>query len=219
MKPFSPGTPYVRPGPVSRALTRIGGGVEEVLCQCPSHDRECVQATAVLFIAVWVYQTAVLALVAHQVFSADGDLHVGLVLGAMLIASLNLMNDSFVFLRAGWHKSGLNELLRGGLDLAGGVTAKIKAGLFLCLRILQALAFAQLTAIFVGLVLFRADIAAVIDRQNEQQNASLIARANADVDAEIQRATDAVKDTELNEGRLQKQIASPPTMPPPCATN
>jgi predicted nucleic acid-binding Zn-ribbon protein len=208
MNPLVPDVEFRKPGLFTRALHWISGIDEETLHECPAHDWDTVRAIAVLFIFVWILQAAELSIVAHQLLSPEGEVRPELIIGSMFIATLILLLDSYVFVRAGFHADGLNELARGGLDLTGGLAAKIKAGLFLALRIFLSLGFAQLTAIFLGLILFRPDITAEIDRFYQQQNATLIASATRQVDSEIQRADDAVKGASAHAAALQQQVAA-----------
>ena len=116
-----------------------------------------------------------------------------------------LLIDSYVFVRAGFHADGIRELARGGLDLSGGWAVKVTAGIFLGFRILLALGFAQLTAIFVALILYQGDIAADLNSQAQRENTALIASANRHVDADIEQASDAVKETQQRVEALRKE--------------
>jgi hypothetical protein len=189
-----------------RILATAAGVDLKTLRECPSEDWENVRAIGLLMVSVWVYQTAVIAMVAHRLLASDGRLHLTLVAMSMLIATMLLLIDSYGFCRAGFHADGIRELARAGLDLSGSFAAKIAAGVFLAFRILLALVFAQLTAIFMSLILYHADIMAHLEQQNQQQNAALITAATRRIDGDIQQASEAVSEAQQRVDAFQKQI-------------
>ncbi len=111
-------------------------------------------------------------------------------------------------MRSGWHLSGIAELKRGGLDISGGPVARIKTGFFLTFRIMLSIGLAQLTAIFVSLLIFAADINSPIEKKYLEANKHLIGPATALVDAEIQRATESVTTESARVAALSAQVAS-----------
>src|SRR5262249_53494560 len=157
---INPNAIPTEPSLLRRVVLFIAGADKETLSECPFHDYDVLRNVALLFVLAWMYQTAILALVAHQIFNHDGTLQPMLVLGAAFIASLVLVLDSFVFCRSGHHTEGLSQLKRGGLDLGGRFGSKLTALLFLAMRLLFSIVLAQLTAIFVGLIVFHQDILA-----------------------------------------------------------
>jgi len=46
-----------------------------------------------------------------------------------------MLIDSYMVMRSGWHLSGIEQLKRGGIDVSGGPWARIKATIFLAVRI------------------------------------------------------------------------------------
>ena len=78
------------------------------------------------------------------------------------------------------------------LDISGGPIARVKAALFLVVRILLAFGLAQLTAIFVCMLVYGHDIDARIDSDNIRANAPIVAAATDRVDGDIRRQRDAV---------------------------
>ncbi len=85
-------------------------------------------------------------------------------IASLFIATFILFIDSYMIMRSGWHLSGIAELKRGGLDISGGPVARIKTGFFLTFRIMLSIGLAQLTAIFVSLLIFAADINSPIEK-------------------------------------------------------
>ena len=201
-------SPVSKPGLGTRILIGLAGGDEETLRECPASDWGNVRAIGVLMILVWCYQAGLLSIVAHQVLAPDGAFHPALVAGSAFIASLLLVIDSYCFLRASFHADGVRELARAGLDISGGWGVKLAAGLFLTLRILLSLGFAQLTGIFVSLYIFHADIAHEVDRRFQQNNAALISAATHRVDAQIQRTTEAEKAAAMRVDALENQLTT-----------
>ena len=53
-----------------------------------------------------------------------------MVVVSIFIATFILFIDSYMVMRSGWHLSGIQELKRGGWDISGGMTVRIKAGYF-----------------------------------------------------------------------------------------
>lgn len=208
MEAFPPDAAVRKLDPFTKLMTWPAGIDEETLRQCPAHDWDNVRAIGMLMLFVWAYQAGLLGIVAHELLAPDGEFHPDLTFGAAFIATLVLLIDSYGFLRAGFHAEGIQQLARGGLDLAGGLAAKIKAGIFLGLRILLSLGFAQLSAVFVALILFKSDITAEIERFYREQNRSLIASVSLQTDADIARAADVTQEANARVEALQKQVAS-----------
>ena len=196
------------PGPGTRGLLWLSGVDEGTLKDCPRADWGNVRAIGVLMILVWIYQTGLLSIVAHQILAPGGGIHPALIAGSAFIATLLLAIDSYCFLRASFHADGLRELARAGLDISGGWGVKLTAGLFLVLRIALSLGFAQLTGIFVSLLIFHADIAREVDRSFQQSNAVVISAATHRVDAQIQRTTAAEQAAETRVDALEKQMTT-----------
>ena len=196
------------PGPISKVLFKIAGADEATLRLCPESDWSNIRATSLLLIAAVIYMAAVLSLAAHEALTSDSKIHIDLIIGSGAVGMMFGLVDSYVFLRAGFYAEGLAELARGGLDLRGGGDAKVKARVFLGVRILFSIGLAQLTAIFVSLALYGPEVAGEINRQYQQQNFALIAEAKLQVDGEIRRAADAVKGQEAHLAALQRQTAA-----------
>jgi len=203
---FAAAGPVRRLGFLMRGLIRAAGVDLELLLQCPSEDFENVRAIGMLLIAVFAYQTTIIAIVAHRLLAADGRLHLALVAMSMLIAIMMLLIDSYGFCRAGFHADGIRELARAGLDISGGSLVKFTAGLFLAFRILLALVFAQLIAIFMSLIIYHADLMAHLEHKYQQQNAPLVTAATRRVDGDIQQAADVVSGEQQRVDALRKQI-------------
>jgi hypothetical protein len=206
-----PNTPLEPPklGWLSRFLLHIAGADEELLKKCPPRDLNNVRAVAGLMLATLCYQTGLFALIGHELFAPPGQIRPEIILGALAIATFVLLIDSFAIMRCGWHLEGLKELRRGGLDIGGGAGSRVKAGLFLSIRVLiLSVGLAQLTALFVSLVVFSTDIHARIDKTYRTENGVLIAKATELVDAPIQRQTEEVKAETARVAGLSAQVES-----------
>ena len=203
---FSEQPQPARFGWLTRFVIRLTGADEPTLAMCPERDLDNVKAIAFLMIAVWIYQSSLFAIIAHLVLAAGAIIRPELVAGALLIATIILLVDSYTIMRSSWHLHGISELKRGGIDISGGIGAQIKNWLFLAVRLALAVILAQLTAIFLSLLLFHNDVAAELDRTYQRQNAALFAEAAACVDAEIDVATTRVEATGNHITALQQEI-------------
>jgi hypothetical protein len=191
-------------GRISKLLARIAGADWDSLRSCPQRDCDNVRAVAEIMICTWLYQTVLLSLISHSLFSAQGLIRPEIVLSAAFIATFILLIDSYMVMRAGWHLSGLAELKRGGLDIFGGFQARFKAAVFLAIRIALALGIAQLTAIFVSVLVLGSDIDARIEQDFLHANAALIAAATVRADTDIQRT----RDREVVEAKESANLAA-----------
>jgi Domain of unknown function (DUF4407) len=200
-------SPHAKPGPLMKLFIKITGVDSEVLENCPGDDWDNVRALGEIMILTWVYQAALFTLVGHELFAAPGHFRLDIVLVAMFLATFILCIDSYMFFRSGWHLNGIEELMRGGLDVSGGPNARIKAGAFLAIRIALSIGLAQLLAVLLSLLVFAADISAVIQDAYLKTNAHLIAPAAALVDDGIKRATDAVSVQTERVNALSAQIS------------
>jgi hypothetical protein len=200
--------PAPKAGVFTKLLLKIAGVDEETLRQCPPHDWENARAVAELMILTLLYQTALFALVGHQLWASPGQIRPDIVMGSLFVAADIMFIDSYMIMRNGWHAAGIAELKRGGLDISGGPAARIKAGVFLTFRIMLSIGLAQLTAIFVSLLIFATDINAPIEAKYLEANKHLVGPATALVDAEIQRATESVTGQGARVTTLSAQVAS-----------
>ncbi|KAF2989435.1 DUF4407 domain-containing protein [Methylocystis sp. MJC1] len=179
--------------PFDRLWLKITGVSRDVLQKCPLHDWENVRAIGEIMLCTWIYQAALFSIVAHRLFATPGQIRPELILIAMFFATFIMLIDSYMVMRSGWHLSGISELKRGGgIDISGGTWARIKAGFFLLIRIGLSVALAQLTAVFLSLLIFSSDIDARVGADWRQANAVLVPGAAELVDSEITRATEAV---------------------------
>jgi Domain of unknown function (DUF4407) len=187
-----PGPVLPRPaGPFTKFILKITGVDEETLRQCPPQDWDNVRAIGEIMICTWLYQCALFYIIGDRLFAEAGQIRPDVALAAMFIATFIMAIDSYMIMRSGWHLSGIEELKRGGLDVAGGTLARAKAAVFLAIRIALSIGLAQLTAIFVALLIFGADIDARLLDKYREANAPLIATATTLVDGAIGRATAA----------------------------
>jgi hypothetical protein len=178
-------------GPFTKFILKITGVDEETLRQCPPQDWDNVRAIGEIMICTWLYQCALFYIIGDRLFAEAGQIRPDVALAAMFIATFIMAIDSYMIMRSGWHLSGIEELKRGGLDVAGGTLARAKAAVFLAIRIALSIGLAQLTAIFVALLIFGADIDARLLDKYREANAPLIATATTLVDGAIGRATAA----------------------------
>jgi hypothetical protein len=190
-----------------KLIFRITGVDEETMLKCPKHDVDNVRALGELLIASFLWQTMLLSLIGHRLFAAPAEVRPELLLGAAGIGLFVLLIDSYCFYRSGFEIGGIQELARGGIQVGGGPGPAGKIG-YLAARIVLSVGFAQLTAIFVALIIFAADIDARIHATYQTANARGLADVTAIVDADIQRADVAVKTQAARVDSLSSQIST-----------
>lgn len=200
--------PTVKGGFPNRLFLHIAAADEETLRLCPQHDWDNVRAVAQLMICTWFYQTLLFSIVSNRLFSAPGQVLPQLLLASAFLASFILLIDSYMVMRSGWHLSGIQELKRGGIDISGGIGPRLKAGFFLAIRITLSIGIAQLTAIFMSLLIFGSDITARLEEANRNANNALMSTTTALVDGELQRATDAVQAESAQDTALAAQVTA-----------
>jgi hypothetical protein len=169
-------------GFVSRLLIRIGAADENILRSGPLRDVHNVMMIGWLLVIVWLWQSVLFTMVGHMTLARSGEWRLDVIAGAMLIATVVLLVDSYVIVRSSWHLQGLSELKRGGLDLPSPVGARIRNGVFVAVRLLLSAVLAALTALFLAILLFEKDITANLEQQHQRMNAPLLARITAQVD-------------------------------------
>jgi hypothetical protein len=199
--------PTMKFGPLTRFILYIAGVDEAKLRQCPQ-DWDNVYAVAQLMICTYIYQTALFSLISNELFSAPGQIRPELLAASAFLATFLLTIDGYVIVRSGWHREGLQELARGGLNLQGGVIVRLKAGIFLAIRILFSICLAQLTVIFLAILIFSPDIGERLQGKYLHTNAVLIGSATELVDGEIQRQSDAVKMETVQDDALAAQVTA-----------
>jgi len=198
----------VKIGWFEKLCIRIASCDEASLRLCPPGDLSHVKATAELLVATMLYQGALFSVVLNRLFSTPGNIRPELVIGAFLVAYFIMRIDAYTVVGSQFHMAGISELHRGGIDISGGQVARIKARIFLTFRITWSIALAQLTAIFVGLLVFQSDTSAQIQNNYLQANAQLIADATALIDSDIKRETDAVAAQNARVAALSTQVTA-----------
>jgi Domain of unknown function (DUF4407) len=200
--------PVPSPGPWARFLIWLASVDEETLRCCPRHDWDNARAIGLIMVFTWLYQTALFWIMGERLFGKSGQIDVVILLPAAFIATFMLLIDAYMVNRSGFHLDGIAQLKRGGLDVSGGMTARIKAWFFLAVRISLSIALAQLTAVFVSLLIFGADINARIEAKWRAENAPLIRAAGERIDVDIKRASDAVVAQTTQVEKLADQVAA-----------
>ena len=198
--------PTKKSGFLIRFLLFIVGVDEETLLVCPQRDWENVRAVGLLLVCTWLYQTALFSIISNRLFAAPGEILPSLLAASAFLASFIMSIDSYMILRSGWNLQGLQELKRGGIDISGGAMASIKAGFFLAIRIILSIGIAQLTAIFLSLLIFGSDITARLQESYQKANAALIASSTTLVDEDIRRATNALNTETAQDAALAAQV-------------
>jgi uncharacterized protein DUF4407 len=199
--------PPPKAGPWMKLLMKITAVNEVILRLCPSIDWDNVRAIGEIQICVWLFQTGLFSLIGHRLAAAQ-QIRPEIVIIAMFLATMITAIDSYVIMRSGWHIEGLKRLAQGGLDISGSALARIKAWFFLTVRIALSIGLAQLSAIFISILVYQADINAPIQDAYLKANAHLLGPATELVDGEIQRDTDAVNAQTKLANELGAQVAT-----------
>lgn len=180
-------------GFLTRLAIALVGADRQILAACPERDLGSIRTMAGLMLLVWGGQTALFSIALHTMLAPPGVFRPAFVVGAMLVATTILLLDSFMIMRASWHIHGVQELARGGLILPGSLLARCKNVIFVTVRLGVSLVLAQLSALFLGLLLFDKDITAEIDRTYQQKNAVLFVQARTSVETEVGRLEKAMQ--------------------------
>jgi Domain of unknown function (DUF4407) len=194
-------------GSLTKLLIRVAGADEETLKLCPARDAANIRAIAWLILATLLYQTALFFLIGELLFAAPGQIRLEIIAGAFALSLFILLIDRYVVVISGYHQEGLRELARGGLDISGGAFPRVKAAVYLIVRILGlSVGLAQLTAIFVSLLIFSPDIHARIEKNYQEANKTPVARVTALTDGGIEQATAAASAQTTTVNSLADQI-------------
>jgi hypothetical protein len=170
-------------------LCWLAGVDPEVLAHCPPRDVHNVKTVAWLMMAAWLWQAVMFTLAGHMLVAEPGERRLEIVAAALLLATIVLLADSYLFVRPSWYLQGVAELERGGLKLPGTTWAKVTHGLSILLRLFTlSLALAQLLAIFFSLLIYEKDLSAELDREQERRNREIYLRATTAVDGAIGEA-------------------------------
>jgi uncharacterized protein YukE len=193
---------------VTKFLLKIASVNLQLLTQCPEADAEDALGYAKLMIGSFLYQSLLFTAIGHALFAAPGHLRADIVVVGVGVAWFILLIDSRMIMASSWHLNGISELKRGGIDVSGGAAARIKTNIFLAIRICLSVGLAQLTAVFVGLLVFAADISSLLEQSYLKVNRHQIEGAETLVDSAIKRAADAVTTQTAHVDALAAQVKS-----------
>lgn len=189
-----------------KLLLKIAAVDEETLHQCPQRDIDNALAVGEIQAFVFLYVTGLFSLTSHRIFALPGGtFRPELVLASAFLGLFLTLLDSYLFIRSGWFYNGIEQLKIGGLDISGGIWMRVKHGLALAVRAVLSVGLSLLTAILLSLVLIT-DISFQIENHWRASNALLIATASARIDAEIARATEAVRAETAHVATLAAQV-------------
>jgi hypothetical protein len=180
-------------GNITKTLLYVASVDEATIRRSPPMDLAHAKASGWLLIFTMLYMGCLFCLINHRLFAIPGQIRPVLVIASFFIAIFIMLIDSYCVVGSQWFLEGIEQIHRmGGLDISGGRAAKLKARIFLALRIMFSICLAQLTAICMSLILFGDDINERIRSAYFTANAALIDTATRIVDGEIERATAAV---------------------------
>jgi hypothetical protein len=188
-----PPNPHVEPSRFKTFLLKIAAGVDiETLKQCAQRDVDSAMVFARLLIASAVYLAFTFTLVSHRLFATPDEIRPSLIFVSVCMAIFIAQIDSYI-MKAQWYREGIAQLVKSGIDMSEGALARIKGVAFLVVRIgVLSVGLAQLSALFLSLIIFSGDINARVEKQWREDNASLLAAATIQVNSQINRTADAV---------------------------
>lgn len=193
----------------SRTLIRIAGADESLLARCPPRDLPYVYALAWLMLGSLVFQAAIFAMAAHVLFAAGGRVRVELIAAAIALAFFVMAIDRYSIIIPSWHREGMQQLRRGGLDIAGHRLTRIKANFVLALRILLlSVSLSVLSAISVSSIVFWDEISGRLQADYLAKNRTLIADVTSRVDDGIRLASDLTAQQSNRVSVLATQVQS-----------
>ena len=208
ISPQAPSIPAraLKAGPFTKVALILAGVDEKILSQCPSHDWGVVRGIGAIMLGVATYLTALFFLITNKLFAPPGQIRIELLIPSLSFALFIIAIDAFQINRSSWQLSGIAELKRGGLDISPALAVRINGGIFLTVRVMLSGGLAQLTALFVSLLIYGGDINSPIEKKYLEANRDLIGPATALVDAEIQRATESVAAQSARLATLSQQV-------------
>ena len=175
--------------------------------KCPPGDEDAIVASALINCAVWLYQAGLFAYISHRLFAEPGQIRPELILVSGGLATFVLIFDAYAINRASFFQSGASELARAGLDISGGLIARSKNGIFYVVRVVLSAGLAQLTAVFMLIMVFASDLDARIQQAYRNSNSHLIIAASQPVDDAIARAGKSVADQKARVSALAAQVS------------
>lgn len=194
-------------GWLPKFLNGIAGADEDTLKQCPQRDHTNIRSIAMLMLGSLLYQTALFSYFGKIALAPSPEIFPFTILGAFGIAAFILLIDRYVVIISGYHQEGMRTLARGGMDIRGGVLTRSKGFGVLAIRVgVLSVGLAQLTAVFLGLLVFGPDIRAVVESTYLTGNAHLISQATVLIDNAIHRETDAVNGESGRVAALTAQV-------------
>lgn len=193
-------------GWIDRSLFKLLGVDRELMEQSPEHDANTVRALGGLAISTALFQAMEMSLISHRLFARPGQLRPELLAGSLSLAIFILLIDAYIMFRTGFELDGLAQLRRGGLEIEGPPPANKYA--YLVARLVLSVGFAQLSALFMAIIIFGADIDAKILDTYQRANATLRHEVTSIVDTAIDRATAAEKAQENRVEAKATQVAT-----------
>jgi hypothetical protein len=174
-----------------RHLVKVAGVQEEKLQLCPPEDWSKAAGTGLVMVANVLFTTCLYSLISHTLFASPGQIRIELIIASLCFALFVMLIDLEIFIRPSWIREGFHGLKRGGLIIPISLGDRVGGALSLMVRIALGLGLCQLSALFLALIMFQADIDTRIQDSWRQANSHLIGPATMRVDDEIRRATDA----------------------------
>ena len=167
------------PRPLS-LFTELGSDImqsdRDVLRKCPNRTQVAMNFAALLMLASLIVQTGTITLLTHLLLDT-WEFRPLYVVPAALVALIIQLSDTTALIKSSEAIQGLEQLRRGGLQIAIGINTRIKQGIQTVVRMAFGLVYAQLTAIGLTLLIFNPDITRILTREATQANVVIIEKA------------------------------------------
>lgn len=193
---------------IDRILMAIVAVDEQTLKKCAQADWSNMRHLGILYALNWLFEAGVLSLFLHKLFASPGEISPTLIAVSVFISTFLMAIEAYLVMRSGWHLNGIDELKRGGIAVGNTVSARMKAGLFLVIRVAHAAAFAILIGLILSLFIFAKDIHARQQAGFVRANAAITEIVEGQVDGRIATERTAEKAQSEHVAALANQMTS-----------
>lgn len=185
----------------------IGGADLEKVGKLPQGEEDAIISKALINVGLWVLQSVLYTYISHRLFAEEGQFRLELVLMSIGLATYILIFDAVAINRAGYFEAGAEELCNAGMDLSGGWRAGVKNSFFYVARFILSIGLAQMTALFMLVMIFAKDIDTRIQQAYRSVNGHLVIAATKPVDDQIERAREAVATQKARVAELSSNVS------------
>lgn len=188
-----------------RLKAKLSGMDCDLLERCPDRDLQEMTRCCGLLLLVAAYQCAVFASLGHILLANPGSFHPEYVAIAALPAVLVMVLEAALVIAPSYFSAGVRNLEQSGLVVPSQITRRLKNALAITLRLIFALALAQLGSIAITLPLLSKDAFARFEQNYRQRNATLFVQADARFADTQRRLTEQLDEARSQAATLKKE--------------